>query len=40
MQSQKILWVVILSAVQYRNYPETANDLQNGPQVILKVDRK
>ena len=40
MQSQKILWVVILSAVQYRNHPETANDLQNGPQVILKVDRK
>ena len=44
MQSQKILWVVILTAVQYRkwsptaNDPETANDLQNGPQIIL--DRK
>ena len=44
MQSQKILWVVILSAVQYRkwsptaNDPETANDPQNGPQMIL--DRK
>ena len=44
MQSQKILWVVVLGAVQYRkwspaaNDPETANDPQNGPQMIL--DRK
>ena len=44
MQSQKILWVVILSAVQCRKWSPTANDaetanyLQNGPQIIL--DRK
>ena len=45
-QSQKILWVVILSAVQYRKWSRdrkwspkwTANDPR--PQVIPKVDRK